>query len=141
MPKYKKSNIKELREFLYHSYDHDAKFKSVIYDYSEGNLKIALFNPFFDVEIDLIFFNVEMTLAVKGDWSKDRETVISITAEEDFSYLQNYLIKRSEWMEDSLYMMFQMLSGDELHVVSKEVMIEKYYHELHLKRPMPPDGD
>ncbi len=44
-------------------------------------------------------------------------------------------MKRSEWTEDSLYMVFQMLSGDELHVVSKEVMIEKYYHELYLNAP------
>lgn len=62
-----------------------------------------------------------------------------MTAEEDFSYLENYLMKRSEWTEDSLYMVFQMLSSDELHIVSKEVMIEKYYHELYLKRPVLPD--
>ena len=62
--------------------------------------------------------------AIKGDWSENRETIISLTAEEDFSYLQNYNIKHSEYMEDSLYLLFQMFSGDELHIVSKEVIIE-----------------
>lgn len=124
MPRYKKNNIKELKEFLYNSYAHDAKLKNINYDCSEGNIKIELFNPIFDVKTDLTFLDIGIMLTVKGDWSENRETVISLTAEEDFSYLQNYLIKHSECMEDSLYMLFQMLSGDELHIVSKEVIVE-----------------
>ena len=124
MPRYKKNNIKELKEFLYSSYVHDAKLKNINYDCSEGNIKIELFNPIFDVKIDLTFLDIGITLTVKGEWSENRGTILSLTAEEDFSYLQNYLIKHSECMEDSLYMLFQMFSGDELHIVSKEVIIE-----------------
>ena len=124
MPRYKKSNIRELKEFLCSSNVHDAKLKNINYDGSEGNIKIELFNPIFDAKIALTFLDIEITLAVKGEWCENRETIISLTAEEDFSYLQNYLIKHSECMEDSLYMLFQMFSGDELHIVSKEVIIE-----------------
>lgn len=124
MPRYNKNNTKELKEFLYNSYVHDAKFENVKYDCREDNIKIELFNPIFDIQIDLTFLNIEIALAIKGEWSGNRDTIMSLTVEEDFSYLQNYLLKHSEDMEDSLYLLFQMFSGDELHIVSREVSVE-----------------
>lgn len=124
MPRYNKNNTKELKEFLYNSYVHDAKLETVKYDCREDNIKIELFNPISDIKIDLTFLNIEIALAIIGEWSGNRETIISLTVEEDFSYLQNYLLKHSEYMEDSLYLLFQMFSGDELHIVSKEVIAE-----------------
>ena len=124
MLRYNKNNIKELKEYLYNSYVHDAKLKNIKYDCSEDNIKIELFNPIFDVKIALTFLNIGITLTIKGEWSENRETIVSLTAEEDFSYLQNYLLKHNKCMEDSLYLLFQMFSGDELHIVSKEVIIE-----------------
>ena len=124
MPRYNKNNIKELKEYLYNSNVHDAKLKNIKYDCSEDNIKIELFNPIFNVKIDLTFFDIGITLAVKGKWSENRDTIIALTAEEDFSYLQNYLPKHSKCMEDSLYLLFQMFSGHELHILSKELVIE-----------------
>ena len=124
MPRFNKNNTKELKEFLYNSYCHDAKLKNVKYNCREDSIKIELFNPIFNVKIDLTFLNIGVALAIKGDWSGNRETIISLTVEEDFSYLQNYLLKYSEYIGDSLYLLFQMLSGDELHIVSKEVIVE-----------------
>lgn len=124
MPRYNKNNTKELKEFLYNSYVHDAKLENVKYDCGKDSIKIKLFNPIFNVKIDLTFINIGIAFIIKGEWSGNRETIISLTVEEDFSYLQNYLIKRSKFMEDSLYLMFQMFSGDELHIVSKEVIVE-----------------
>ena len=40
-----------------------------------------------------------------------------------FSYLQKYLPNHGEYM-DSLYLLFQTFSGNELHIVSKEVIVE-----------------
>ena len=124
MPRYNKNNTKELKEFLCNSYVHDAKLENVKYDCREDNIKIELFNPISDIKIDLTFLNIEIALAIKGEWSGNRDTIISLTVEEDFSYLQNYLLKHSEYMEDSLYLLFQMFSGDEVHIVSKEVIAE-----------------
>lgn len=124
MPRYNKSNIKELKEFLYNGYVHDAKLGNIKYDFREDNIKIELFNPISNVKIALTFFNIGVALTIKGKWLGNRETIISLTAEEDSSYLQNYLLKHSKYMEDSLYLLFQMFSGDELHIVSKEVIIE-----------------
>ena len=124
MPRYNKNNIKELKEYLYNSCVHDAELKNIKCDYIEDQIEIELFNPIFDVKILLTFLNIGITFSVKGDWLGNRETISSLTVEDDFSYLHNYLIKRSENREDSLYMLFQMFSGDELHIVSKEVIIE-----------------
>lgn len=124
MPRYKKNNTKELKEFLYNSYVHDAKLENVKYDCREDSIKIELFNPISNVKIDLIFLNIGIALTIKGEWSGDRATIISLTVEEDFSYLHNYLLEHSEYMEDSLYLLFQMFSGDELHIISKEVIVE-----------------
>ena len=124
MPRFNKNNIKELKELLYNSYDHDAKLKNAKYDCDEDSLKIELYNPIFNAKIDLTFLNIGIALAIKGEWSGNRDTIISLTVEEDFSCLQNYLIKHSKYMEDSLYLLFQMFSGDELHIVSNEVIIK-----------------
>ena len=124
MPRFDKNNIKEMKDFLYNSCVHDAKLENVVYKYGEDTIKIELFNPIFNVKIDLTFHNIRIALAIKGKAHGSRETIISLTAEEDFSYLQNYLPNHSEGIEDSLYLLFQMFSGDELHIVSREVSVE-----------------
>ena len=124
MPKFYKDNIKELKEFLYDSYSHDANLRNVKYDLGEDALKIELYNPIFKVSIDVIFHNIEIALAVKGDWNGSRKIVSSLTVEDDFSCLQKHLLDNSKCMDDSLYLLFQMFSGDEVHIVSREVTIE-----------------
>ena len=124
MPIYNKNNVKELKEYLYNSYVHDAKLKNIKCDYIEDRIEIELFNPIFGVKILLTFLNIGITFGVKGDWSGNRETINSLTVEDDFSYLNNYLINHSENKDDSIYILFQMFSGDELHIVSKEVIVE-----------------
>lgn len=54
----------------------------------------------------------------------DRETILSLTAEEDVSYFQNCTKVCGDVLCDSVYLLLQMFSGDELHVVSKAVIIE-----------------
>lgn len=124
MPTYDKNNINELREILFNSYVHDAELENVEYNYKQGSIKIILYNPIFNAKMDLTFNDIVTALAIKGGWNGSRETIISLTAEEDFSYLQNYLHNYGEFIEDSLYLLFQMLSGDELHIVSKKVVVE-----------------
>lgn len=125
MPKFQKDNISELKAFLYHSSDvHDAKIKTVEYNISEDILKIKLYNPIFKTAIGLSFHDVGVFLRARGDWHGKRDTVLALTVEEDFSILQNDLIKQNR-LEDSLHLCFQMFSGEEWHIVSKEVEIEK----------------
>ena len=88
MPRFDKHNAEELKVFLYNSYVHDAKLENIGYECGEDILKIELFNPIFDVKIDLTFYNVGLVLAIKGTEYGSHETLISLTMEEDFSYLQ-----------------------------------------------------
>lgn len=125
MPRYNKNSVKELKAFLYNSYIHDANLENVEYNCKEDRIKIKLVNPIFGVQIDLIFLNIGLALVTKGDWPGDRATVLSLTVEEDFSYLQNHqLLKQCKYTKDDLYFLVQMFSGDELHIVSKEVIAE-----------------
>ena len=124
MPRYNKSNTKELKEFLHNSCVHDAKLINIKYVYGEDKIKIGLFNPITDVKIDFTFLNIGILLTIKGDWPGNRETIISLTSEEDFSCMQKYFLKSENHMEDYIYLLFQMFSGDEVHFLSKEVIIE-----------------
>ena len=116
--------INELKELLYNSHVHDAKLEKLKYNCEEDSVKIELCNPFFDVRIGLTFFHIEVALAMKGKWPGSRETVLSLTVEEDLSVLRKHLIKDNESMEDSLCLLFQMFSGDELYIAAKEVLVE-----------------
>ena len=123
MLRFDKSNIKELQEFLRNSYAHDAKLNSIEYDYGRDRLKAEIFNPIFNVNADIVFCNIAMVYAIKKNEFGCRETIISLTAEDDFSYLRNYIQIDGENEKDSLYLLFQMFSGDELHIISREVII------------------
>lgn len=127
MPRFDKSRIEELHKFLYNSYTHDARLENIRYECAEDIIRIEAYNPIFDVKTDFTFCGIEMVYATKGNYiyKGSRETIISLTAEDDFSYLKNYIKNYDEKsIEDSIYLLFGMLSGGELHIVSREVIIE-----------------
>lgn len=124
MPRFDKCHIKELQEILYYSHIHDAKLENVRYERGKDRLIVETFNPIFNVGLNLTFCDVGIVLAINGNELGRRETIISLTAEEDFSYFQKYIQQSSKSLENSLYLLFQMFSGDELHIVSKEVNVE-----------------
>ena len=124
MPRFDKNNIGELKEFIYNSCPHDATVENVKCSCKGNSIEIELYNTFFNVGMNLIFRNVEIALAVKGKEYGSSETILSLTVEEDFTYLKKYLSDCDESVDSNLYLLFQMFSGDELHIVSKEVIIE-----------------
>lgn len=124
MPGFDKNNIGELKEFIYKSCPHDATVENVKCSCKGNSIEIELYNTFFNVGMNLIFRNVEIALAVKGKEYGSSETILSLTVEEDFTYLKKYLSDCDESVDSNLYLLFQMFSGDELHIVSKEVIIE-----------------
>lgn len=130
MPQYNKGNINELHKILYNSDVHDAKIENIQYSCEDDSIIVLLHNSIFDVDISFKFFNVGLALTIKGEWPGNRDTILSLTAENDASCLQSFLIKHDIRVEESLYMMFQMLSGGELHIISKEVNIEINRHTV-----------
>ena len=63
-------------------------------------MEIKLFNPIFNVKINYTFHNIETMLAIKGNEYGCRETIISVTVEDDYLYLQNYLKNIENYNED-----------------------------------------
>lgn len=124
MPRFHTHNVEDLKELLYNSPVHDANLETVEYDCREDSLKIQLCNPIFGVKIDITFHDIDAVLARKGDWPRSRETVLSLSVEEDLSTVRDRLSKDGKDLEGSLYLLLQMFSGDELHIVSKEVNVE-----------------
>lgn len=125
MPSFNKNESQKLKEFLYNSCFHDANIESIRYDCKKKELSIEAFNPIFDIRIKFVFSDVKLSFSIKGDCDEARETILSLTLEEDFSYLYKYFHKKEEeYTEDVLYLLFQMFSGDELHILSEKVTVE-----------------
>ena len=124
MQEYGKSDLGELKQLLYSTHAHDAVLEIVEHIWAEDRIRIQLFNPIFHEKIDLTLSGVETVFAWKGSEYGSRETVLSLTIEEDFSYLETHLPKHSQLFEDTVYLLFQMFSGDELHIAAKKVMVQ-----------------
>ena len=124
MKTFQRSNMKDLKEFIYSSCIHDAQIESVRHNLKNNTLVIETFHPFFQVKMLFTFNDVSLVFAIKGNEDGNRDTIASLTVEDDFSYLHQYLTKGQAIREDDLYLLFQMFSLDELHVVFHSVKIK-----------------
>ena len=124
MLEFDKSQIEALKEYLYYSYVHDANIETISYDRGKKIFEIRIFNPIYKSKINLIFEGVKIILSISGNELGNYNTILSLTAEEDFSYIQNCTKIYGDYFVDSLYLLFQMFSGDELHIVAKNVFVE-----------------
>lgn len=125
MPQFDRSQVQNLKDYLYHSAIHDAKIKTFKYDREQRILTIEAANLIDSVSLCMIFKEIKVVLSINSNQLGCRETIISLTAEDDFSHLQNYAQICGDGFDNSLYLLFQMFSGDELHIISEKVFIEK----------------
>ena len=65
-----------------------------------------------------------MVLTIKGDWHWSCEVILSLSAEEDVSYLRKDLPEHGEGMDHALYVLFRMFCGDGLHIVAYHLTAE-----------------
>ncbi|MBE6934336.1 MAG: hypothetical protein E7462_04715 [Ruminococcaceae bacterium] len=119
-----KTNANELIELLYNSYAHDSQLENIEYNWGEDSIKFELFNTFFNSKLDLTFRNIRVMFTRKGNEYGSRTIVLSLSVEDDYSSLQTCLPEHNEYSKDSLYLLFQMFSGDELHIISKDVIVQ-----------------
>ena len=125
MTKFDIFQIEDLKNYLYHSYIHDAKIETLIYDRANKILKIEAFNSIHDIRIRFTFAEVKIMLSISGAEQGSTETIISLSVEEDYSYLQNCTKIGGDCLNGCLYLLFQTFSGDELHIASENVLIEQ----------------
>lgn len=85
---------------------------------------IRAVNSIYGECINFFFNEVNNILFVSGNEMGSRETIISLTVEEDCSYRSIFTNMCSDCLSNSIYLLFQMFSGDELHILSKNVLID-----------------
>ena len=127
MSKYNKHNTNELRNFLFICGAHDSRIANIEYNYGDDKMTVHLDNPYNKTKISLTFIGVDLVLSIKGKEYGRCDDVNSLTLEEDYKYLYSYLANRffiSFISEESLYLLFQMFSGTELHIISKEIITQ-----------------
>lgn len=115
---------KELKNFIHKSNIHDAKVKDIRYDRQNKRLVIETINLTQNTGFKFTFVEPRLILSISGNWQGSYETILSLTVEEDSSYLENNVLIYDNKLNESLYLLFQMFSGDELHIVSAEVLID-----------------
>jgi len=124
VPKFNKFQIKALNDYLYYSDIHDARIKLSSYDRSHGILTVETINPIHNTMMTFIFKDVKIILSAISKESVYSKTIISLTVEDDYSCFQNWGHIYGNNFGNSLYLLFQMLSGDELHIICEEVLID-----------------
>lgn len=122
------SEIDKLKEVLYYSDSHDAIIKDSKYDMKNRIYYINLYNPISKMKIDFIFYNVKIVMFFKdynyGLLSGNAEEIYNLSVEDDFSFFKSNPNLSDDYYDDSLYMLFEMFSGDALHIVFEKVSID-----------------
>lgn len=128
MTKFDKSKTEELKKFLYHIDSHDAEIMNSKYDIKNGIYYINLYNPIDKSAMHFIFYDVKIAMFFK-DYNRgllfgDNEKIYSLSVEEDYSCFENNFNLSEGYYNGTLYLLFEMFSGDVLHIVSKEVSVD-----------------
>lgn len=119
-----KSKTKELEDYLYRSAIHDAVFKSSQYNTEKRMLSVEVFNPIYNIEIHFVFCDVKIVLFIPKNEIGSGKTINSLTVE-DCVNMERLICDCNEKLGDALYLLFQMFSDDELHVVCEKLFIEE----------------
>ncbi|MBE5940856.1 MAG: hypothetical protein E7266_10775 [Lachnospiraceae bacterium] len=124
MPQYDRTKIKELKDYLYQSNIHDAEYEESWYDKEKKILFLSVMNPIFNKKIIFTFYNVKIILIINRNEFGSCDTILSLTVEDDYSHIENCTKINGDELEDSIYLLFQMFSCDELHIIAKEVFVD-----------------
>lgn len=128
MDSFVKSSSEALKKTLGTGVIHDAELQHICYA-KDGRVRIETYNSFYKQKINFVFCDVKGFIATKGNWAGQRTTIVSLTVEEDFSLFLQVAPDFQKEGGDALYLLFQMLSGDEIHIAASEVLIETIpYH-------------
>lgn len=127
MAEFEKEQIEALSDFLYNSHIHDALLENFQYDRAAGILKVRAVNRIDGLYLDMTFYDVIMLLSVRGIYGNrttDCRTILSLGIEQVYPQIaEDCLKKHGKDSSNMLYMLFQMFSEDEIHVLFKKISI------------------
>ena len=125
MIKFDKSQYNALRTFLLASYVHDAQIEEFNYDHDVGTLYICAMNHFYRKNYRFSFLGLKSILYVNNHQYGSYETINSLSVEDNTTLAESPVYISGDQHNQYLYLLFQLISGDEIHIVSREVIIEE----------------
>lgn len=115
----------ELKKYLYFSSIHDSIIERVQYDNSKDILTLRIYNPIDRVHYQMTFAGIRMMLFINGyKWGNDN-SISSLTVEENCEKIKALYEPGMDSPKEYLYLVFQMFSGNELHILLDELSIEE----------------
>ncbi len=121
MERFNCTNKKELDNFLYYSKTHDGVFKQICYDPMQKQMEVSIKNDCWGGGLNITFVNIKRVLFVNDNKWGNNEEILSLTIEDDKELLKDYT---DFDMNNYIYLVFQMFSGNEIHILSEEVLAE-----------------
>ena len=125
MIRFDRSQYNALRTFLSASYVHDAQIEKFNYDHDVGALYVYATNHFYRRNYRFSFLSLKSILFVKNHQFGSYETINSLTVEDNTTLTESPIYIADNQHSQYLYLLFQLISGDEIHIVSREVIIEE----------------
>lgn len=124
MPKFNKSSINELKNYLYYSDDHDAEIETWEYNSERSMLTIKGYNPIVNSQIELTFIDVKFFYFKRGKCCGSGNTLNAIVAVDNRLNISNCINFTDNFFDNALYLVFEFFSGDEWHIASQELVFE-----------------
>lgn len=130
MIKFDNNRLDELKLFLRTIPAHDAEFDSIKYDKLGKKVIINIHNPIPNDPLCIgksnmmIEFNkVSLFLSLDTDkWGSD-DTILILTLEDDYELIKK-IVSDDIISDKHLYFIFQMFSGNEIHILCKEALFD-----------------
>ncbi len=119
-------NKRALQEFLVESSVHDAYYEEFLYNWEDKKLFVSLYNSINNKKIDMVFEGISILITTNLDIWGTNNTLLSLTVEDDALPIQSFLEKingDNKSFYNSLYVVFQNFSGNEMHIICEKVYI------------------
>ena len=124
MPKFDKSKLDKLKACLCSDCVHDAEIIAIDYDRVRRTLSIEAVNFFCKETLNWLFEGVELLLFLNSPGIQNHEYISIVLVDEDYCELQQQMKSIDPKLLSCIPLVFEMIAGDQLYIVSKNVTME-----------------
>lgn len=126
--------LKELDDYLRYgpARTHDALFEKICIDKKNKSVSITLYEPYESVQTDIFLKNVCLFFSIETDsWGTDDESIYSFVAVDSLIGIENIVKEANLNTERLLHLIFEMFSGNEIHILCEEICFSVKNNEQH----------
>ncbi len=117
----------ELKDYLYYGHAHDATIETIEYifkdEYNKDRLNINTINTYDKIRVRYIIKDLESVFTIKKHELEDNDVILGVYVEDNISNLNDYYKNYDLKCDEYLYLVIQMKSFDELHIICREIYI------------------